>query len=73
MAGFVPVGLGCVAVCCGGVGVCTVGWSAGTPLGYRVRVDGHTEVGMQSTDRGVREGDRGSVRVGREPVSVVAT
>ena len=46
---------------------------AGTQLVYRVRVDDSTEVELQSTDRDVREGDKVSVRVVREPVSVVAT
>ncbi|MDB4909370.1 MAG: transporter related protein [Gemmatimonadetes bacterium] len=46
---------------------------AGTQLVYRVRVDERTEVELQSTDRDVREGDKVSVRVVREPVSVVAT
>ncbi len=45
---------------------------AGTQLVYRVRVDDETEVELQSTDRDVREGDRVSVRVVREPVPVVA-
>jgi len=45
---------------------------AGTQLVYRVRVDERTEVELQSTDRDVREGDKVSVRVVREPVSVVA-
>ena len=44
----------------------------GTQLVYRVRVDEHTEVELQSTDREVREGDKVSVRVVREPVPVVA-
>jgi hypothetical protein len=35
-------------------------------------VDERTEVELQSTDRDVREGDRVSVRVVREPVPVVA-
>ncbi len=46
---------------------------AGTQLVYRVRVDDETEVELQSTDRDVREGDKVSVRVVREPVFVVAT
>ncbi|MEP7087817.1 MAG: ABC transporter ATP-binding protein [Gemmatimonadota bacterium] len=53
-------------------GVVTDRRFAGTQLVYRVRVDDHTEVELQSTDRDVREGDKVSVRVVREPVSVVA-
>ncbi len=54
-------------------GVVTDRRFAGTQLVYRVRVDSETEVELQSTDRDVREGDKVSVRVVREPVSVVAT
>ena len=54
-------------------GVVTDRRFAGTQLVYRVRVDDRTEVELQSTDREVREGDKVSVRVVREPVSVVAT
>jgi putative spermidine/putrescine transport system ATP-binding protein len=53
-------------------GVVTDRRFAGTQLVYRVRVDSDTEVELQSTDRDVREGDKVSVRVVREPVSVVA-
>ncbi|MDQ2766540.1 MAG: ABC transporter ATP-binding protein [Gemmatimonadota bacterium] len=53
-------------------GVVTDRRFAGTQLVYRVRVDERTEVELQSTDRDVREGDKVSVRVVREPVSVVA-
>jgi ABC-type Fe3+/spermidine/putrescine transport system ATPase subunit len=53
-------------------GVVTDRRFAGTQLVYRVRVDERTEVELQSTDRDVREGDRVSVRVVREPVPVVA-
>ncbi len=45
---------------------------AGAQLVYRVRVDERTEIELQSTDRNVREGDKVSVRVVREPVPVVA-
>jgi putative spermidine/putrescine transport system ATP-binding protein len=54
-------------------GVVTDRRFAGTQLVYRVRVDDSTEVELQSTDRDVREGDKVSVRVVREPVSLVAT
>lgn len=57
----------------GWAGVVTDRRFAGTQLVYRVRVDSETEVELQSTDRDVREGDKVSVRVVREPVSVVAT
>ena len=57
----------------GWAGVVTDRRFAGTQLVYRVRVDDSTEVELQSTDRDVREGDKVSVRVVREPVSVVAT
>jgi len=57
----------------GWAGVVTDRRFAGTQLVYRVRVDERTEVELQSTDRDVREGDRVSVRVAREPVPVVAT
>lgn len=57
----------------GWAGVVTDRRFAGTQLVYRVRVDERTEVELQSTDRDVREGDKVSVRVVREPVSVVAT
>jgi len=53
-------------------GVVTDRRFAGTQLVYRVRVDERTEVELQSTDRDVREGDKVSVRVVREPVPVVA-
>ena len=53
-------------------GVVTDRRFAGTQLVYRVRVDERTEVELQSTDRNVREGDKVSVRVVREPVPVVA-
>ena len=53
-------------------GVVTDRRFAGTQLVYRVRVDERTEVELQSTDRHVREGDKVSVRVVREPVPVVA-
>ena len=56
----------------GWAGVVTDRRFAGTQLVYRVRVDDDTEVELQSTDREVREDDKVSVRVVREPVSVVA-
>lgn len=55
----------------GWAGIVTDRRFAGTQLVYRVRVDERTEVELQSTDRDVREGDKVSVRVVREPVSVV--
>jgi len=57
----------------GWAGVVTDRRFAGAQLVYRVRVDARTEVELQSTDRDVREGDKVSVRVAREPVPVVAT
>ncbi|HSU94073.1 MAG TPA: ABC transporter ATP-binding protein [Gemmatimonadaceae bacterium] len=57
----------------GWAGVVTDRRFAGAQLVYRVRVDERTEIELQSTDRNVREGDRVSVRVVREPVPVVAT
>ena len=57
----------------GWAGVVTDRRFAGTQLVYRVRVDERTEVELQSTDRDVREGDKVSVRVVREPVPMVAT
>ena len=56
----------------GWAGVVTDRRFAGAQLVYRVRVDERTEVELQSTDRHVREGDKVSVRVVREPVPVVA-
>jgi ABC-type Fe3+/spermidine/putrescine transport system ATPase subunit len=56
----------------GWAGVVTDRRFAGAQLVYRVRVDERTEIELQSTDRNVREGDRVSVRVVREPVPVVA-
>jgi putative spermidine/putrescine transport system ATP-binding protein len=53
-------------------GVVTDRRFAGTQLVYRVRVDHEIEVELQSTNRDVREGDRVTVRVVREPVPVVA-
>ena len=67
-----PDALGFVKDGSGWPGVVTDRRFAGTQLVYRVRVDEQTEVELQSTDRDVREGDKVSVRVVREPVSVVA-
>jgi putative spermidine/putrescine transport system ATP-binding protein len=56
----------------GWAGIVTDRRFAGAQLVYRVRLDDEIEIELQSTDREVREGDRVTVRVVREPVAVVA-
>ena len=52
-------------------GVVTSRRFAGALLAYRVRVESEMELEVYSTERSVREGDRVSIAVSREPIAVV--